>query len=125
MIKLNKGQTLVTLLFIMIVGLTVTSAAIAVVLVNSKGSSKFEQGTNSLFVAESGIENAMLRLLRDSNYTGETMTVGDGSVTIEVSGVDPKIATSTGTVGDASRKIQIQADYNNDIWRIVSWKEIF
>lgn len=121
----NKGQTLITLLFLMIVGIAVTSTATVVVLVNSKAANKLEQGEKSSLAAETGIENAILRLIRDSNYTGEIMTVENATITIDVVGDNPKIITSEGQTNDYKRKVQAQTEYNNNTWTVTSWKEIF
>ena len=80
----QKGQALITLLVFTIVAITITSAAVIIIFTNSIGTSKLEQGTNAYYVAESGAENALLRLLRDPNYSGEILPVDDASVEISV-----------------------------------------
>jgi len=52
----QKGQALVTLLFFMLIGVAVTSSAIIVLLSNALGTNYSDQGTESYYVAESGIE---------------------------------------------------------------------
>jgi hypothetical protein len=108
---IKKGQTLVILLIFMAMAITITSAAVVVIIVNSKMGSRWEMGETALAVAESGAENAMLRLLRDPTYAGETLTVGPGSATIEVTGTDP-IITVSGTVGDFTRKVRVTTGYS-------------
>jgi hypothetical protein len=120
----QSGQSLVMLLIFMIIALTITSAAIAMIVINTRTTGKFALGTVAYYAAESGAENAILRLLRNPNYSGETMAVGDGSAVITVSGVDPKTITSVGVVGDARRTIQVVAGYTNNILTVSSWKEI-
>ena len=123
MIK-NQGQALVTLLFFMIFALTITSGAVVVVLSNSLSASKFDLGNTTYYIAESGIENALIRLLRDTNYSGETLAIDTGNATIQVSGTNPKTITSVGTIGNFSRTIQAIADYTDNILTVLSWKEI-
>lgn len=123
MIK-NQGQALVTLLFFMIFAITITSAAVVVVISNSLAASKFDQGNVTFYIAESGIENALMRLLRDPNYSGETLTIEGGNAIIQVSGTNPKTITSQGTIGNFSRTIQVRVDYTNNILSVQSWKEI-
>jgi hypothetical protein len=53
----------------MVIAVIVTTASIALVINSSKGTDKVYQGANSLDIAESGAETAMIKLLRDSNYT--------------------------------------------------------
>ncbi len=121
----NSGQTLVSLLFFMIVAITITSASVIVLLVNSLSTNSFQQGNIALDIAQSGIENAMVRLLRNTNYTGETLTVGSGTATVTVTGANPKIILSQGKVDNFLRQIQVQATNTNNIFTITSWKEIY
>lgn len=124
---MNKGQALISLLFISIIGITIAAGATMLVLINSQSGLKFQQGTIAYEIAQSGAENALLRLLRDPAYTGESMSVGDGTVDIQVSSPGGGyIATSSGKVGNYTRKIQITAHYNTDYVLVVdSRKEIF
>ena len=63
----ERGQALVTLLFFVIISTIITSAAIVIILVNSTSVAKAQAGISAYYAAESGIENAFLRLLRDIN----------------------------------------------------------
>ena len=118
------GQALVTLLIFMVIAITVTAAAVSLVVINSVSTSKTQQASLVYSVAESGAENGLLRLLRNPFYTGETLSVGDGEAVITVTGTNPKIITSVGTIGNFKRTIEIQVDFTNNIMTIQSWKEI-
>ena len=124
----KKGQAIITLLFFCVIAIIITTGAVTLSYVNSQGTSKLEGGTDTYYVAESGSENALIKLLRDSNYTGETMSVGPGTVTITVTGTTTKTITSVGKSGNYLRKIQVVIIYNNnnvnDAFTISSWKEI-
>ena len=125
-----KGQALITLLFFMIIGITVSSAAVVLMYVNAVSGSKQQDGEIAYQAALSGAENAKIRVLRNPSYTGESnLQIGSGSATIVVTGsgtsVDPYIITSTGTRGNFVRKVQIQATYLNNFFSIASEKEIF
>lgn len=120
-----RGQALVTLLFFMIIATTITTAAVAVVLVNSLSATGEQQGTIALTVAESGAENALLRLLRDPNYSGETAPIGEGTAAITITGTNPLVITSVGTVGNFVRKVQVQAVYTNSVLSVSSWQEVY
>jgi hypothetical protein len=76
-------------------------------------------------VAESGAENAIIRLLRDPNYTGETLTVGTGTAVITVTGTTTKTIISSGTNGSYLRKVQIVVGYVNNVLTISSWEEVY
>lgn len=124
-INMRKAQVLILLLVFMVVAVTVVSSAVIMLLLNSEGVSKMQQGYLAYYTAESGAENAILRLLRDPNYIGETMTIDDATVLITVTGANPKTITSEGNVGNFRRKIQTEVVYNNGIYTIQSWKEIY
>lgn len=122
---LQNGQAMITLLFFVIVGITVTSAATIIIMINSLSTNKLQQGLIVYSSAEAGIENALLRLLRDPNYKGETLTIGEGNVEVKVTGSSPIIITSQAKEGDLLRKIEVQTQYTNNILTVSSWKEVF
>lgn len=121
----QAGQALVTFLLLILISLTITSAASVVSIVNSQSGEKLEQGTVTAEVAESGAENAILRLLRDPSYTGETITIGTATVVITVSGSSTKTINVVATNGNFKRQIQIICSYTNNVLTVTSWKEVF
>ena len=121
---LQKGQTLVTLLVFSVVALTVATAAVAIMLNVSQATNRVEGNVTAAQVAESGIENALLRLLRNPSYTGETLQVGDGSVVITVSGTNTKTVTAVGTLYSHTKTIEAVVTFTNGIMSVTSWKEI-
>ena len=127
----EQGQALLTLLFFMIIGLTITSAAIVLILVNSISGTKQQQGELAYQIALSGADEAMIRILRTPPpaYSNESLSVGNGTATIVASGsgttVSPFIITSTGQTGSFVRKVQLQAVYVNNALSVTSQKEIF
>jgi len=124
-IQNNSGQTLVLLLIVMVMIVTITTASVAIIFVNTKAGDKLQQGTSAHAVAESGAETAMIKLLRDPNYLGETVPVGDGQAVITVTGTNPKVIISKGTVNNFTRKVRVTADYTNNVLTVTSWKEIY
>lgn len=122
--NIHKGQALVTLLFFVIISITITSAAVVIILLNSTSTTKVEQGTRAYYLAESGAENAILRFLRNPGYTGETMTIGDGTVTATVSGTGPYTISSQGRIGNFVRKILVSLSFTGGVLTVNSWKEV-
>ena len=120
----EKGQALVTLLFFVLISLTITSAAIIIIIINSISAGRFQKGTLGYYVAESGVENALLRLLRDPNYTGETLIVGTGTAVITVTGTNPKTVVVVSQNGNFKRTMSAQMNYNNGYYTFSNWKEI-
>lgn len=125
------GQALITLLFFMIIGVTVSAASVGLIMINSESGSRQQQGEIAYSVAQSGIENALIRVLRTPPpaYTGETLQVGSGQATITVTGsgtaIDPFVILSKGQVGNFLRQIQVKATYQNNVLQVVSQQEVF
>lgn len=122
----KKGYTLVTLLVFIVMGLTIASAAIVMVMINSRNASSIEIGTLAYDVAESGMENALIRLLRDPTYTGETLSVGTGTATVTITslGGDQWRIVSVGVYGNFRRTIQVDVTMNI-LLTINSWRETY
>lgn len=120
----EKGQALVTLLFFVLISLTITTGAIIIIIINAISASRFQEGTVGYYVAESGVENALLRLLRDPNYIGETLMIGDQAAVITVTGINPKTVVVVSQNGNFKRTVQVQMDYNNGYYTFSNWKEI-
>jgi len=107
----------------MAMAITVTTAATIITMVNAQTTSKYALGQEALSVAEAGIDNALMRLIRDPAYIGETLTVGAGTATITVSGSSNLIITSQGTVNTMRRTLQATATRLNNTVVLNSWKE--
>lgn len=104
---------------------TLTTAAVALAISTTRDTTILTLGERALTVAESGAENAILRLLRDPSYTGESdLPIGPGTATIGVTGVSPKIITSTGTVGTLVRRVQVVVTTSGGQLTVSSWQEL-
>lgn len=123
------GQALVTLIFFTIIATTVTTAAVLVIATNSISGARFQEGAITYQIAQSGADNALVRLLRNPSYTGETVSVGSGNAIITVTGTgtvpDPYIIVSKGQKGFYTKQIQVTATYVNDQMNVISQKEVF
>lgn len=110
----------------MVAAIIIISGAVAVIIINSKTTSALYQGNVSYDVAEAGADNAIMRLLRDPNYTGETLPVGDDTAVITVTGNanDGYTITSRGTSGNFARTVSVTASYNNNVLSVTSWHEL-
>lgn len=127
MFKDQKGQALVTLLAFVAMAIIVTAGAVAVTIINAQSTSKFSLGEEAYYITEGGIEDAILKILREPSYSGiRTVAIGNGQavVTITPAGVGAKTVESEGINGDFRRKIRVQTGYNNGITTIISWAEV-
>lgn len=120
-----KGYVMITMLYIMVIGILVTTGAAFALIANTQSTTSFETGARARQVAESGIENALIRLVRDPAYAGETLEVSPGeTATITVSTASGIVVTALGISGGTSRQIQAIVLYNDEILTIQSWKEL-
>jgi hypothetical protein len=122
---MKQGQTLVILLVFMAVAVIVTTGSIMLAISNIEASGRQVLSQEAYDVAESGIENGLLTLLRNPFYTGGALTVGNGTATIEVTNGGYDTVTSTGQVGDYARTLRVTTIYMGGIMTITSWQEIF
>lgn len=129
----QAGQALVTLLIFVATALIVTSAAIAISIINVQSTSRFSLGQKAYDLAEAGVEDAVLKLVRDASFDspspGYTITVGGNTAQVIVTPpglTTPKTIVSRGIVNNQfKRKIQVVGQFNSDgTFSIVSWNEI-
>lgn len=114
------------MLFFTLIGITVISSAVFIIITNSKGSAKLQQSVVAYEIAQSGAENAMLQLLRNPAYLGEVMTIGDGTATIQVSSNSGTFTiTSKGQSGNFIKKVQVIGTYQNYVITFSQIKEIY
>lgn len=121
----EDGMALVTVLVFSSVAMLVVTLAISMGILSSMSSRQMIQGLEAKSVAESGVENALLRLLRDPTYIGETLTMDNGTATIVVSGSSPKIISVEGRVGTVVKKIDATVSDTNGVMTIESWQEVY
>lgn len=120
----QSGQALVTLLVFVASAILITSGAVAVAISNAKSTTLLETSAEVYQSAEAGIENAVLQLERNPAYTGETITVGNQTVTIAVTGSPPTTITATSTGYGSKRTIEAIGMFTNYAFVISSWKEL-
>ena len=120
----KPGQALVTLLVFTAAALTITAGAVIVTILNTQGTTKYELGEEALQIAEAGADNAILRVIREPSYVGETVSIGTGTATITISGTSTKTIVSEGTNGDFKRKVQVVGNLTNNAFTQTSWAEI-
>lgn len=121
----QAGQSLVILLMFVTVAMMVSLAAAALTSFSITSASNTEVSTLARDLAETGMENALLRLLRDPSYTGETLTLPNGTATITVTGSSTKTISSVGRSGNFMWTVQVVAPYSNGILSIGSWTDVF
>ncbi len=122
--RVRSGQTTLTLLIIMVLLIILTTAAVALTVTTNRDTTRLGQGEEASTIAQTGLENAILRLLRDPSYPGEAdLPVDGGSATIQVTGTTTKVITSTGTLGRYTRIVQAEISTVNGVLTISNWQQ--
>ena len=122
--KSNKlGQAMIMLISFVAIAIVVISSALVNMFINITAATRTQVGDVAYSIAESGVENALIRVLRDPTYVGETLAVGTGNAVVTVTGINPKTIISTGTFGTFVRKITVVASDSAGILSVTSWKE--
>ena len=119
-----KGQALTSLIIIMFVGMAVTAAAITLVDINATITGNFENVSIARNVAESGVEDALIKLLRNPSFSGETLNIQDGIATVTITGTNPVIITSKGYSANHVYTLETQVSFNSGVMVVDSWKEL-
>lgn len=96
----QKGSALVAVLIILAIALLVITATMQNVLVDTYMSFNLKKSDEAYNNAVSAVEEASLRLTRDKNFDGTTLSLEDGNAIIEVTGENSKTITVTSRVND-------------------------
>lgn len=122
----QSGMALVTVLIFTAVALIVIVMGVTLSITQVDSAVTYSSGQEAILTAESAAENALIRLLRNPNYAGETLTFENGTATIVVSGVSPnKQIDVTADVSSSVRKLRIGFSDVDGILQVNTWQEVF
>lgn len=108
--QLKQGQVGILLALIIFLLISITTTAVAVALSSSQSLTATELSEQALISAQTGLDNAVLRLLRDPSYTGESdLSIAQSSVTITVSAATPQLITSSAVLAGVVRRVRVNA----------------
>lgn len=118
----QAGQSLITLLFFMAIGITVVTSAAVIISADMLSASNSEKGLDAYYNAESGVEDGILYVLRNHPTTNVSLTLSNATVTITYnSGVNT--ISSVGTDGTTIRTVLARATFNGGTFVVSGWKE--
>jgi len=119
--------TLISILFVSIIGLTISVSLLLLGTEALKGSLAIQQSDQARSLASACAEESLNKLRKDFNYSGnETILFEQGTCQILVlsgSGSARTIKTK-GTVGNVIRKLKIEVNQLQPSLGIASWKEV-
>lgn len=120
----QRGSMMVLLMIIVVVGTIIAATSVLLVVDATVMTTVQSSGSTARDIAESGAENAILMLLRNPSYTGESLALNGGTATISVTGADPVQITSIGEIGAYRRTVYVALTRNQGRWEVVEWYEI-
>ncbi len=124
-IRYESGMALVTVIIFVAVAAIVITMGISLMIIQLQSGRQVTSAQEALIIAESGMENALIRLLRNPNYTGETLTFPDATATITVTGTAPnKIVTVVADTLYSVRTIQVTLTEQDGISEVNAWREL-
>ncbi len=118
------GQALVSLIVIISLVTVLLTSIVFVSIDQSKAALDAAQSKKALYLAETGIENAILMLLRNPTYSGGTFSVDGSSVDVNVAGGTIKTITSKATSGTHIKKVEVEVDTGENKIQLISWRQI-
>jgi len=121
----SPGIVLISLLVFMTMAIIVAVASVSLIINKRQSSQQIAGSTQALNLAESGIENAMLKLIRNPNYAGEILQLPEGDVIIHVSGSDPYNISAEATVGNFIKTVEAETAFINGTLEVISYGEIY
>ena len=114
---------MVLLLIVMMVTIAVVSLSVALVTETVLANLRQERGELAQTIAESGAEEAVLRVLRDPTTQGSfALTVGEGSATVEIVGTTIKTIYSKGSVSGYERQVEVEVAIVEGQVEITKWR---
>ncbi len=122
--KNNLGSALLAVIIVSAIATVIFTSASTTLIGQMLQSQTSINSTRSYLLTESGIEEAILNLLRNQNYAGGTFNLDNNEITINVSGSNPKTITSTTGFGNTKRTIEVVVSYSENNLSVISWKEI-
>ncbi len=128
----NKKQAglmaISSLLIISAVALAIAVSISMIGIGEAQNSLTYKKGAEVLKVAESCVEESLLRLRDDVNYSGGSLQVGNGSCTINVIGAgSDRTIDVTGTISGPPqfvRQLQLTVKRTGQSINILTWQEI-
>lgn len=120
----QKGQALLPVLILIVIFLSLGALSIESAISSLIIDRYYYDDLIGIYQTESALENGFLRLLRNPNYSGESLQLAESSCTIEVSGVSPKIIIAACNSGRTVRKMQAVVNATDGIMSITDIREI-
>ena len=130
-LEYKNGFALVTVIVFSAVAMLIITAGVSLSLITTQSNQAFNAGQRALALAEAGAEEAILKLIRNPEYTGETigadvLNIDGGTAIINISdNAGIKVITVDGQVVGAKRWVVVEVDDSSGMMVVNSWQEQF
>lgn len=122
--KKQQGHILIVVLLLMLVGIFAITMAATLVVTTSQSHGSRLSSSNISSAAESGIENAILNVLRNPAYTGGTFLIDGLTVSTVVVPGTPTVITATATSSGQRHVYEATVDRVDGMLSITSWTQL-
>jgi len=124
-IKKQSGQAMLVVVGLLSVGLLMASTNIMIGIIQHDQALALSHSDQSRALVEGGVEEAVLRLLRDNSYSGGNLVIDGKNVTIKVTGDETnKTITSSVNYFGKNKLVQVEVVNISGIIEIDSWQDI-
>lgn len=120
----EQGQALVVVLVLAVISIIVISASTAITIITAQDAQTVLLAEDLYVAVESGIEEAVISLLREPSYTGGTVTQNDIDVNVVVTGTNPYVIEASAESAGIRRSIQAEGTIVNTVFTLTRWEEI-
>lgn len=118
------GNILVVVLVLMVVGMTIISMSLALVISTSQSLGGAMTTDRVRAAAEGGVENAILNVLRNPEYAGETLVIDGLDVTSTVTPGAQTIIAVTADHGAYTQSYEVVLERISGVLSVASWQQI-
>lgn len=119
----QPGNILVVVLVLMVVGITIVSMSLALVITTSQSMGGAMESDRMRAAVEGGIENAILKLLRNPSYAGESMVIDGVAVVVTVTQGAQTTIIATATSGEYKQRYRVLLERISGVLTVVSWQQ--
>lgn len=123
----SQGQALIIVIFGIALAISVISGSVITAVTLGKNARLTLDSQQATYAAETGLENALLKLIRNPNACNgsDSLTIGNSAVTINYTSSLPNCTISaSATLGTVLKKIEVIATETNGKLTYCCWKEV-
>ena len=126
-IKNERGAAALIVIIVLLAVMVLVVSRVALTGLDELAANQSSQlGTTNVLSAESCVEEVMLRLSRDNTYGGGSLSMGDTSCTMSVSGTPCGSCTIDVTANalNFTRRVRAEVTVTGSVVDVINWNEV-